>query len=60
MDELKPCPFCGEHSARLVKVSGWWKVYCDNGWDWCQATMGYQLSEQDATTAWNTRKDDNG
>jgi len=56
---MKPCPFCGgseKFPARPIKLSVPWAkttytVECDN----CQATCGYEDTEQDAIDRWNDR-----
>jgi hypothetical protein len=57
MDELKPCPFCGE-KARLFEQHGVWSVWCVN--EDCPATSvlveGY--SREEVVPAWNRRDSD--
>jgi len=58
---LKPCPFCGESSAKLSYVRDGWKVMCDCGASAKSCFHGppnMPSSEERATAAWNTRHDD--
>ena len=53
MDELKPCPFCGDETAmRLFYYNLFIRVKCDE----CGASSGYRKTEEEARQAWNMRK----
>ena len=53
IDELKPCPFCG-NNKRLVEVvtrQGGHSICCD----WCGGTTDSEDSTEEAKNAWNRR-----
>lgn len=55
IDELKPCPFCG-NNKRLVEVvtrQGGHSICCD----WCGGTTDSEDSTEEAKNAWNRRSD---
>lgn len=66
MDELKPCPFCGENKAqlRIYDDNGWWNagVTCTNtycGIGFVCGFLGGGISIEDVETmtieTWNQR-----
>ena len=65
MEELKPCPFCGEPDPTIyedIEPCGTGKynvqIYCSN--QNCSLDFGWHESEEEAIEAWNTRADDKG
>ena len=48
---LRPCPFCGSHRARLYKAMGFWSVYCYK----CLAATDDYNTQAQAYNAWNAR-----
>jgi len=64
LEELKPCPFCGNGARMLKREIG---IKGRNNWDWwhsiqcakCNAAVGYDdnryRDKNDAIKAWNTR-----
>lgn len=62
MDELKPCPFCGEEGKIIVRKGkdGWrdrYSVLCDYEDGGCGAESGWYHYEAEAIEAWNRRTD---
>lgn len=61
MDELKPCPFCGQKKYLCVIAEGYkddrqYQVVCDASGDGgCGASCGWQDTMKDANEAWNRR-----
>lgn len=58
MQELKPCPFCGQQ-PRVTKTKGWknamparYGVLCAD----CAICLGWSDTEAEAVERWNTRK----
>lgn len=51
MNELKPCPFCGD-KAIIIKSLGDYAVRCRDG---CGARQAWFDSEGKAVEAWNRR-----
>ena len=50
-DGLRPCPFCGQQSARVKHSGRWgWFVSCQ-----CAAVGPSAESREAAVEAWNTR-----
>ena len=55
--ELKPCPFCGERSARLDKAYSYYSdtvIYCEN----CDIVFSLDdvnATEEQLIKAWNRR-----
>lgn len=73
MIKLKPCPFCGEEFAVVLKVldgcfnkyqvvcddSSWRKGACDGVYVYgCGSHTGYHATRSEAIDAWNTRAND--
>lgn len=55
MEELKPCPFCGEEANLSKNSCGSWDIGCTNGkCDMCARSFGFDTKET-AIKAWNTR-----
>ena len=68
MENLKPCPFCGSeaylHNPKDRAGSLGFYIVCQNvhcfgilghGIAWSDTDIGYFETEEEATTAWNTR-----
>lgn len=64
MNELKPCPFCGNvninvYSAReiddLPHIGLSYACLCNCHIGGCGATGGYRITEDEAIEAWNRR-----
>ena len=64
MNELKPCPFCGNEKLVILEESTDSEIYeniinyavcCDFHRGGCGATSGYRISEEEAIEAWNKR-----
>ena len=55
MNDLKPCPFCGESRAFVEDIETAqglkWYVFCYA----CGATGGYKVTPAKAIEAWNSR-----
>ena len=56
MDELKPCPFCGESAVETRTDDNGisWYIFCND----CGVMCGYAMSKKDAIEAWNRRSSD--
>lgn len=57
IDELKPCPFCGDEPALSKSQAPFraeYMVICARG---CGACNGWKDTAEEAITAWNTRHD---
>ena len=62
MDDLKPCPFCGEKEpVRFMTRKGkdgfrdYFYVLCEYDTGGCGASSGWHHYEDDAVDAWNNR-----
>ena len=51
---LKPCPFCGEQGAIVLKIQGFYHVACQSGPD-CRCYGPQEMSPRAAIAAWNRR-----
>ena len=66
MDELKPCPFCGNEEVTLIVRKGkqGWRdrflVLCSYDDYGCGAGRGWYHYEEEAIEAWNRRTGDGG
>ena len=60
MDELKPCPFCGDmpliHESKQDLRNILYSVFC--GGEHHTASVGYFYTEEEAIEAWNRRAED--
>lgn len=54
MNELKPCPFCGEEIMMLSGDGRWYHPVCTNSDCGCEWKY-YYFDRVDAVKAWNTR-----
>ena len=54
MDDVVPCPFCGDNDPELIEAGGQFKILC-NGFG-CEAQYGWCASEELAVNGWNARK----
>ena len=61
---LKPCPFCGKHTAVILKeptygeerINGYqYQVVCDVHEEGCGGSGGYYDTIKEAKEAWNRR-----
>ena len=66
MNELKPCPFCGNKSVETAEIfvhtglheGGWtWVVRCNFLKGGCGSQCGSRETEEEAIKLWNTRPD---
>ena len=62
MRQLKPCPFCGgnagvDTSYVFATKYRQWLIKCNSGVCLTNTNTGWYGSEEDATYAWNTRKE---
>lgn len=60
MDELKPCPFCGEIPRITHSSSGYTPINIECGTVYCFLHSGSALAyntEEEAIEEWNTRKE---
>ena len=63
MEELKPCPFCGNKEPILMRRAGtngwraWFYVLCDWNDGGCGASGQWNHDKEEAVDAWNTRTD---
>ena len=53
MNELKPCPLCGEESIRIQLHHNHFQCCCNN----CNSRSAAYITEAKAIQAWNTRAD---
>jgi Lar family restriction alleviation protein len=51
MEELKPCPFCGDEAELKYCGSNYYEVDCRG----CGGSTGIQNSKEEAVALWNTR-----
>ena len=60
MQELKPCPFCGEQAQIRIKtdseLNDYYYIKCEN--NLCYAKSGYCKKEEWAIKRWNRRTND--
>ena len=63
MNDLKPCPFCGQTRYLFALAEGekddrQYQVVCDASDDFggCGASCGWQDTLAEAVAAWNTRR----
>lgn len=56
MNELKPCPFCGD-VPMLDKGHGYYRVMCNNRECWILPKTDIYTKEETAYDAWNERAD---
>ncbi len=58
MEELKPCPFCGETNAKNIFKQGLSGRYFIDHFDsiyWIKSSIGFD-TEAEAIEAWNRRR----
>ena len=54
MEELKPCPFCGELPIQFVK-DGLTQIRCNNTQCWIVPATSFYTDRKTAVEAWNRR-----